>query len=182
VDYNTASRNGEPFAELIKKRSYLPNVVTRFCTTELKIIPIKKYIMSLGYEEWTNAIGIRVDEQQRILKMNKRKERYLTIAPLNDFKITKENVLEFWKNQSFDLELSEHLGNCDCCFLKGINKIKRIEKENPNLLNWWIEQEQRMNATFRKSRPLRLLRHLLKTQPTLFDSFEEDIQCFCNTD
>jgi 3'-phosphoadenosine 5'-phosphosulfate sulfotransferase (PAPS reductase)/FAD synthetase len=37
VDYETASRNGEPFEAIIRKRQYLPNPVTRFCTVELKI-------------------------------------------------------------------------------------------------------------------------------------------------
>ena len=35
VDYRTAARNGEPFAALVKRRAYLPNVVARFCTAEL---------------------------------------------------------------------------------------------------------------------------------------------------
>ena len=39
VDFHTASRNGEPFDALIRKRNYLPNPVARFCTVELKILP-----------------------------------------------------------------------------------------------------------------------------------------------
>ena len=38
VDFETASRNGEPFEAIIRKRNYLPNPVTRFCTVELKIL------------------------------------------------------------------------------------------------------------------------------------------------
>src|SRR3546814_2300344 len=30
VGYNSASRNGEPFKALIRKKGYLPNAVTRF--------------------------------------------------------------------------------------------------------------------------------------------------------
>jgi hypothetical protein len=37
VTYETASRNGEPFEALLDRRKYLPNPVTRFCTSELKI-------------------------------------------------------------------------------------------------------------------------------------------------
>lgn len=33
VTFDTASRNGEPFEALIRKRQYLPNPVTRFCTS-----------------------------------------------------------------------------------------------------------------------------------------------------
>lgn len=48
VDYATASRQGEPFEALIRKRKYLPNPVTRFCTIDLKIRIIHKYLRSLG--------------------------------------------------------------------------------------------------------------------------------------
>lgn len=36
VSFETASRNGEPFEALITKKNYLPNMVARFCTQELK--------------------------------------------------------------------------------------------------------------------------------------------------
>ena len=35
VDHGTAARNGEPYEALLRERKYLPNPVTRFCTTEL---------------------------------------------------------------------------------------------------------------------------------------------------
>ena len=37
VSHNSASRAGEPFDALIDRKQYLPNKVTRFCTTELKV-------------------------------------------------------------------------------------------------------------------------------------------------
>jgi len=65
VDFATASRLGEPFSAIIDKRKYLPNVVSRFCTQELKVRVIKRFMMSLGYKHWINAIGIRYDEPAR---------------------------------------------------------------------------------------------------------------------
>ena len=41
VDFETASRKGEPFEQLILKKQYLPNTFARFCTQELKINLIK---------------------------------------------------------------------------------------------------------------------------------------------
>jgi 3'-phosphoadenosine 5'-phosphosulfate sulfotransferase (PAPS reductase)/FAD synthetase len=35
VDHPTASRQGQPCEELLRERKYLPNPVTRFCTTTL---------------------------------------------------------------------------------------------------------------------------------------------------
>lgn len=72
VDFATASRDGEPFVTAVTARSgdsgYLPNVITRYCTIELKIKTTIRYLLSLGWEEWTNAIGFRADEPQRVAK------------------------------------------------------------------------------------------------------------------
>lgn len=48
VNYETASRNGQPLEDLIRKRSYLPNPVTRLCTIDLKIRVIHKYLRMVG--------------------------------------------------------------------------------------------------------------------------------------
>src|SRR5690606_23950369 len=48
VGYNSASRNGEPFAELIQRKKYLPNPVTRFCTIELKIRVMRNFARAKG--------------------------------------------------------------------------------------------------------------------------------------
>lgn len=45
VGYNSAARNGEPFAALIAKKKYLPNAVTRFCTQELKIRTMRDFCL-----------------------------------------------------------------------------------------------------------------------------------------
>lgn len=42
VSYETASRKGEPFEQLINKKNYLPNTFARFCTQELKVNLMKK--------------------------------------------------------------------------------------------------------------------------------------------
>jgi 3'-phosphoadenosine 5'-phosphosulfate sulfotransferase (PAPS reductase)/FAD synthetase len=69
VNYETASRDGKPFEQLIEKRNYLPNRVTRFCTSDLKIKPMSQYLQSLGFKEWDAAVGIRKDEPNRYHKM-----------------------------------------------------------------------------------------------------------------
>ena len=61
VDYETASREGEPFEELIRKNNYLPSPVKRICTAQLKIRPQAKYMRdligpgTLPIQETTNA-------------------------------------------------------------------------------------------------------------------------------
>ena len=38
----------------------------------------------------------------------------------------------------FDLHLEHYQGNCDLCFLKGRNMIKRLLTEHPEKAEWWI--------------------------------------------
>ena len=45
LNHNSASRNGEPYDKLITKRKFLPNPVTRYCTSELKIRPMKEFML-----------------------------------------------------------------------------------------------------------------------------------------
>jgi len=53
VDYETASRDGRPFAELIAhKKHFLPNRMTRYCTDQLKIQTARRYLQSIGVTEW----------------------------------------------------------------------------------------------------------------------------------
>ena len=72
VDFDTASRKGEPFEALIRKRHYLPNPVVRSCTTGLKIRPMHKFVRQFGWTEWDQFIGIRADEQRRVSKIRAR--------------------------------------------------------------------------------------------------------------
>ena len=62
VDFERASRQGEPFEALIRKRQYLPNPVARGCTTSLKIRPMHRFLRHLGWTDWDQMIGIRADE------------------------------------------------------------------------------------------------------------------------
>lgn len=194
VTYETASRNGEPFARLIDKRQYLPNPVSRFCTAELKVRRIRKYLNELGYgKNWLQAIGIRADEPRRANKLHgvidEGHEMYL---PLYLDGITKEDIYKFWKAQPFDLQLpnfngTTDWGNCDLCYLKGSKKKLAIVRERPDLADWWIEQELKFKTTagtaglFRGDQPdYATMKHIALNQPSLFDDqIDETIPCYC---
>jgi len=83
VDYKTASRNGEPFEAIIKDRKMLPNVRARFCTEELKVRTIHRYLLTLGWTDRLNMIGIRADEGRRAAKMKSRGKGEEPIMPLS---------------------------------------------------------------------------------------------------
>jgi len=184
MTFETASRKGEPYAALIDKRGYLPNVVSRFCTQDLKIRVIKRFMMALGHKHWRSAIGIRYDEPARWSRVRgiADKERWEAWLPLVDWKITKPMVLEYWRGMPFDLQLQHYQGNCDLCFLKGRNKMKRILAEHPEKGEWWKEQEKKVGGTFRKGLSVEWFQELMRMQPELFDYEEPDMECFCNAD
>jgi 3'-phosphoadenosine 5'-phosphosulfate sulfotransferase (PAPS reductase)/FAD synthetase len=193
VTFETASRNGEPFEALIRKRKYLPNPVTRFCTSELKIRTIHKYLKSLGWEnhnEEMDWVGMRADEQRRAAKI-KDKSR----IPLVTAGVTKKTISEFWKQQPFDLELPNingvtmH-GNCDLCFLKGGSQVLSLIAEKPERAIWWAKMEKEIQdlhkdynstgAVFRFDRAsYSSMAKFAANQTDMFDPNEEAIACFC---
>ena len=186
VDFQTASRNGEPFEELIIKRQYLPNPLVRFCTVELKIRTIHKYLKSLGWKHNENMdwVGIRADEMRRAAKIQRER------TPLVSAKVTKHDVIAFWEKQGFNLKLQNNNGdtpegNCDLCFLKGNNKVLSLIAQKPERAVWWAKMESLALASrpsgfyFRTDRPS--YAQMMNYVGNQFDMFakEEDIACFC---
>lgn len=174
-------KNGEVFEELIKYKKFMPNVVTRFCTVDMKIIVTKRYLKSLGIKQYINYLGIRADEPQRYSKIIMRNNKNIyNDMPLYYNGITKKMVNDYWLNMPFDLKHSSDLGNCDLCFLKGKNKIINILKQQPVKANWWIEQEQKSGNTFKKDISY-LDMYKISQQPelNLFND-ENEIICNCN--
>lgn len=191
VNFKTASRNGEPFEECIKYYKKLPNPVQRWCTGQLKIRTIHRYLRSIGWKHHetdnNDFVGIRADEPRRAAKMEKHK------IPLFTAGVTKKTINEFWANQSFKLNLGIYkdetlLGNCDLCFLKSLDKKVNIAKMYPGKTVWWAKMESLVkelapNHTgngnlFRTDNPsYREMANFAMNQTQLFE--DESIACFC---
>lgn len=160
VSFATASRNGEPFEALIRKRQYLPNPVTRFCTVELKIRTMHRYLKTLGWADgddgWDQMVGIRADENRRVAKIRARGTSTETPKecmrlPLADAGVTVATVGSFWRKQPFDLELPSIngktlLGNCDLCFLKGAHQVFSIIATDRPRGAWWARMESSVHS------------------------------------
>jgi 3'-phosphoadenosine 5'-phosphosulfate sulfotransferase (PAPS reductase)/FAD synthetase len=190
VTYETASRNGEPFEAVIRKKNYLPNPVTRFCTIEMKIRTIANYLFSKGMCETRSQgehmswVGIRADEPRRAAKIQRDR------TPLVAAGVTKEMVGAFWKSQPFDLELPNingvtYHGNCDLCFLKGVSQTMSLIQEKPERAVWWAKMEALAlasrpdGARFRKDRAgYAQMMEFAKDQTDFFGS-DDSIDCFC---
>jgi 3'-phosphoadenosine 5'-phosphosulfate sulfotransferase (PAPS reductase)/FAD synthetase len=173
VNHNSASRNGEPFKRLIYK-PYLPNIARRFCTEQLKVKTIKRFLVAKGWKRWANTVGIRADENRRI-KQSK-DNRWFNWYPLNDAKLSKLNVMNFWNKQSFDLKIMRGAGNCDGCFLKSEATLAAMFRLHPDRMQWWVEMENQVNASFHKSRTYSGLQSFVQQQQDwIFD--DENFLC-----
>ncbi len=153
VGYNSASRDGEPFAKVVRVRDILPNPTMRLCTHYLKIkrgIAFMRDMM--GYDEWTNVVGLRADEPRRVARQralnDAGKERFETVQA----RVTRRDVSAFWRRQLFDLGLPDNdgktpLGNCDLCFMKGAATLQGIMRLFPERARWWIGMERAAPAS-----------------------------------
>ena len=184
VSYETASRNAEPFAELIAARKFLPHHGARFCTQALKIEPVRAWMRAQGHEHWTSAVGLRADEPSRVAKHRERQaeeDDFDSVYPLHRAGIRKADVMDFWRGQSFDLALRPWESNCRGCFLKSRAILERTERDAPGSLAWWAAQEQRVGATFVKGRRyLDVIADAARAPlPGMFDEVETPIACNC---
>ena len=120
--------------------------------------------------DFITLVGLRADEFQRVARIKARNNSGLpdlnvdklahgehVYTPLADHGVTKNDTMEFWKKQSWDLEIphSVNFSNCVYCFMKGKKALRRIIKEQsenplqpryrntPVDIEWWIDIEDR---------------------------------------
>jgi 3'-phosphoadenosine 5'-phosphosulfate sulfotransferase (PAPS reductase)/FAD synthetase len=198
VTFESASRDGEPFSALNRTKKYLPNSMARYCTVELKVLTSQHYLECLGWNEWQNMVGIRADEPRRVAKIRANpfdKTGVEKFMPLAVAGVGKREVGDFWKGQSFDLELpsingTTYHGNCDLCYLKGGRQLLSLIKEKPERATWWIREEEwaktitkNLNSNGIKFRPQEAsyaeMTQYASKQQDMFDAEEEAMACFC---
>ena len=186
VNHNSASRSGKPFETLIgqtRNGRALPNQQWRFCTEELKVKTLSRYLTrQLKWLSWFSAIGIRADEAHRT--KTKRRGRQIHWYPLHEAGVAKRDIFDFWQRQPFDLQLESvngttPLGNCDMCFLKSEKILANIAKTMPSKADWWIRMEQKTGSTFRKDRDLAEFTDFVGRQS---DWVFDDESFFCQAD
>jgi hypothetical protein len=128
-----------------------------------------------------------------LAKIKDQRERWETVAPLDDARVTRLDVDPVWSRQSFRLGLptidgKTPAGNCDLCFLKSAKTISAILRSDPGLADWWIRMEEEARpdtpqaGVFRKDRPnYRRMRDAVLAQQSM-DFGEQDAlaECFCH--
>ncbi|WP_419919923.1 hypothetical protein [Candidatus Poriferisocius sp.] len=75
--------------------------------------------------------------------------------PLHDAGIDADDVIKFWRERDFDLDIPIGAGNCTFCFMKGTRKLLELSalpdpRRNlgtPSDIGWWADIEQRHMRT-----------------------------------
>jgi hypothetical protein len=116
------------------------------CTSRMKADVMDKYKKDVfGKGKYFQWFGMRIDEPRRLKNLETTKDMFgkkainpdntKYLAEISDFE--KQDILNWWAEMPFDLEINEHLGNCVFCIKKGGKKIALAQREEPELFKQW---------------------------------------------
>ncbi len=164
---------GETFEQVIKNHSnYLPNQMARYCTTDMKIIPIFDHVRAKLELPVDMRIGFRPNEVQRIKttrekadengiewmktvvgrSKNGKTNRWGEIAyreatfPLADDNIQKDTIYDFWKDKPVRFA---YRNNCVGCVNRMPLFLSHMANKDETTFNWFIKQEKATGNRFR---------------------------------
>jgi len=156
--------SGITFDEVIKtKGGWLPNKLHRYCTTNLKLIPMFEWWVKNINNPVEMRIGFRANEQRRAKKMQaKVNEKGLLeikhtikkhpngtnkwemfewqkpVFPLINDNIYKDTIEQYWKDKN--VRFAE-MNNCVGCFHRNEILLKKMFEAHPNKMDWFLSQE-----------------------------------------
>lgn len=151
-----------------------PYVIDSWCTSRLKIEPIRKYFKQ--NKNVIQYVGIAYDEPERY----KRLDHKTHICPLYDLKITEKEAMEICKKYDLvsPIYKTSFRGGCWFCPKQSIGQLKWLYKEHRDLWNILKQMEKDSHNTFRPNQTLEQLenRFLIEVgQMTIFDMLGDDI-------
>ena len=198
--------SGITFDEVLEKKGgWLPNKLHRYCTTNMKLVPIFHWWYKNINDPVEMRIGFRANEQRRAKKMIERQnengllEIKETISknkngtnhwqifewqkpkfPLIEDQIYKDNIEEYWlKNKEVRFEKG-YYNNCVGCFHRNPLSLKKMFQEHPNKMEWFSKQEQgRKKGTWRSDIRYEQVKDWNTQTEIDFDDFSECDSGYC---
>jgi hypothetical protein len=147
---------GDTFEQVLSKRkNFLPNQRTRFCTTDMKIKPIAEFCKNEIKEIVLTRLGIRYDEENRVNYDNVDFKFHNGFSKngRNKWKVQKYRELEYPlvkdKVEHYQIyKWSQTTGlifpndsNCVGCFHKQIPQLRKNFEDEPLKMQWFANQE-----------------------------------------
>jgi hypothetical protein len=196
---------GPTFDQVIRNHStrnskYLPNVMQRFCTTDMKITPIKNWCYENTELPVEMRIGFRANETRRAENMIKREKedgfqydkfvvgysqtgrnrwkelKYRKVTfPLIQDGIFKDKIEEYWRGKPVRFA---YMNNCVGCFHRNEVLLKHMSDREPTKFNWFVNQEED-KVRFKKETSYQKIKDY-KSQFQMFDDdFNECDSGYC---
>lgn len=167
---------GKTFDDTIKKYKmsnggyYLPNKMTRYCTTDMKTIPIAEWRHKNIEGDVEMRFGYRANETKRATKMleklnsngmtevkiivgnkngrNKWKDiEYCKPSfPLIEDNIYKDKIELYWEDKQVRFA---YMNNCIGCWWRSPLLLKKMSDKHPNKMQWFANMEKKAGSTFR---------------------------------
>lgn len=177
------------FEDVIKKHgNYLPNLMTRYCTTDMKVKPIAQWCYENTQLPVEMRIGFRANEMSRAKTMSERaidgiehfkfkvgekngrnKWQELpyrkTEFPLIKDAIFKDTIENYWKDKPVRFA---YQNNCVGCFHRSELMLKHMSNKAEKQFNWFIEMERKNGCTFKSGITYERIKNY-RTQLELFD-------------
>ncbi len=175
---------------ILKHSAYLPNIMTRYCTTDLKVKPIAQWCYENTKLPIEMRIGFRANEISRANKMIERQIKgienfkfkvgekngrnkwqelpYRMVRfPLIEDVIFKDTIENFWQGKPVRFA---QRNNCVGCFHRNELLLNYLSVHQENKFNWFIDQEQKNGNTFKKG----ITYEKIKQHKLQLELFEDD--------
>lgn len=198
---------GKTFDEIITNKggkTYLPNVFQRFCTSELKLVPLYNWWKNNFSEPVEMRIGYRANETMRALRAMEKEsqngfqtfkdiigksksqnkwgeiEWQKQVYPLIEDNINRDHIEEYWKDKPVRFA---YMNNCIGCFHRNEMLLKLMSEKFPNKFDWFVKQEKntytRKPITFKKGVTYERIRDYPMNGTLDFDDFTDCDSGYC---
>ena len=193
---------GKTFEQTIDKHGgFLPNKIARYCTTDMKTMPIAEWRYKNIEGDVAMRFGYRANEQGRAKRMmektndngmtevkivvgkhNNGNNKWKTIEyckpefPLIEAHLFKDTIEEFWKDKPVRFA---YMNNCIGCWWRGPMLLKHMADKHPDKMEWFANQEENNKGTFKTEVSYREIINY-NSQILLFDNdFNECDSGYC---
>jgi len=193
---------GRTFEATISKHGgYLPNKIARYCTTDMKTLPIAEWRYKNIKGDVVMRFGYRANEQGRAKRMLEKtnnngmtevkivvgkhdngNNKWKTIEyckpefPLIQENLFKDNIEEYWRDKPVRFA---YMNNCVGCWWRSPLLLKKMHEKQPKKMEWFAALEEETGSTFRSDVNYS---DIIKWKPqvTLFDDdFNECDSGYC---
>jgi hypothetical protein len=159
---------GMGWEQMLKYKKAIPNRDKRFCTTILKMVPIMEHLYKYTDLPVKMRVGFRYDEKEReenftdtfmfskqcdyrpksntwIHRWEEIKWRIGDFVLIKD-KVTHPTIVKFWKGKNISFAEDS---NCQNCFWKPEQQLRKNFDTNPSIMYWSLVQEELYERTFK---------------------------------